>query len=87
MSEYTPGPWNNIIHGDRDSRVGAKTLIAIVYSQAFKDRKNQEANARLISQAPDMLELLKQLDSRGGLGLDVHARLRSQIDRAEEKGD
>ena|ERR1035438_9712294 len=59
---HTPGPWDRIMHEEKCSRVGAKTLIAIVYSEAFRDRENQEANARLIAAAPDMLEVLKRLD-------------------------
>lgn len=56
MSKYTPGPWNLVQHNEKDSRVGRKTLLAIVYSEAFRDRENQEANARLIATAPDLLE-------------------------------
>jgi hypothetical protein len=58
--KHTPGPWDKIVHGRSDSRVGAKTLIAIVYSQAYGDRENQEANARLIAAAPELLAELKE---------------------------
>ena len=58
---YTPGPWDLIQHGEKDSRVGRRTLLAIVYSEAYQDRKNQEANARLIAAAPDLLEACKAM--------------------------
>jgi len=61
-NSHTPGPWDKIVHDDKCSRVGAKTLIAVVYSEAFKDRENQEANARLIAAAPDLLEALKKFE-------------------------
>lgn len=63
MSEtrFTPGPWPLVVHGDRDSRVGAKTLIATVHSEAFRDRANQEANAHLISAAPDLYAALEDM--------------------------
>ncbi len=57
--KYTPGPWDKIKHGEHESKVGATTLIAVVYSTAFKDQENQRANANLIAAAPDLLETLK----------------------------
>ena len=57
-NKWTPGPWDKLVHGERESRVGANTLLAIVYSTFFRDRENQEANARLIASAPDLYEAL-----------------------------
>jgi len=39
----------------------------------------REEDARLICAAPMMLETLKWLDQVGGLGLDVHERIRAAI--------
>ena len=56
---HTPGPWDKIIHEERCSSVGAKTLIAVVYSQNYKDIANQRANTYLIAAAPELLEACK----------------------------
>lgn len=60
MSEqrWTPGPWNQIRHEDACSRVGANTLLAVVYSTVFRDTENQAANAHLIAAAPDLYAAL-----------------------------
>jgi hypothetical protein len=60
-NKWTPGPWDKIVHGERESRVGANTLLAIVYSTDFRDRENQEANARLIASAPDLYNALEKI--------------------------
>lgn len=64
-TKHTPAPWSveGRITGkgfDR-SAIVAKTLIAEVYSEAFKDIENEKANAHLIAAAPDMYEALKAL--------------------------
>lgn len=41
------------------------------------------ANERLIAAAPDLLALLHWLNRKGGLGLDVHARIDAAIAKAE----
>lgn len=51
--KHTPGPWT-AHHGERDSRIAASTLIAIVYSTAFRDVENQRANANLVAASPDL---------------------------------
>jgi hypothetical protein len=62
-TKHTPGPWTN--HGRiaqtglPHSAVAAKTLIARVYSEAFGDEAQEEANARLIAAAPELLEQLR----------------------------
>jgi DNA-directed RNA polymerase subunit RPC12/RpoP len=86
MSKHTPGPWDKVVHGERDSRVGASTLIAIVYSTAFRDRENQEANAHLIAAAPDLLEALKSIrctDCRDGVLLSDSFLF--DLDREDER--
>lgn len=60
--KWTPGPWGNVIHGERESRVGANTLLAIVYSTAFRDQENQMANAHLIAAAPDLYAALEAVE-------------------------
>jgi hypothetical protein len=40
--------------------VAANTLLAKVYSEAFGDHEQSEANARLIAAAPDLLEALRE---------------------------
>ena len=63
MNKHAPGPWTN--HGRipqpglPHSTVAAKTLIARVYSEAFGDIEQEEANARLMSAAPELLEALQ----------------------------
>ncbi len=61
-AKHTPGPWNvpqPIITnaGLPFSPVCANTLIAKVYSTAFGDHAQSEANARLIAAAPELLEI------------------------------
>jgi hypothetical protein len=59
MSKHTPGPWDQIVKMDGFTAVGANTLIARVFSTAFKDLENEKANARLIAAAPDMYRALE----------------------------
>lgn len=60
MSGHTPGPWSLIKKMDGFTAVGAQSLIARVYSQAFRDLENEKANANLIAAAPDLLEALRK---------------------------
>lgn len=61
--KHTPGPWKNLGRitqtGLPNSAVGAKTLIAKVYSEAFGDSEQETANANLIAAAPDLLDQLR----------------------------
>ncbi len=59
MSKYTPGPW--LV--DYDCSVINDEGILIVNPPAwgFEDTVASEANAHLISAAPEMLEALKQI--------------------------
>lgn len=60
---FTPGPWKahtiKTDYGLPYTPVSAKTLLARVYSEAFGDHEESEANARLIAAAPDLLEALE----------------------------
>ena len=86
--EYTPGPWEvvyndacTIIHptGDRTYR-----YVATTDSQAdrstpiqLEDKQENEANARLISAAPDLLEaclsIVALMDGQGRNNLPIAA--------------
>lgn len=64
--QHTPGPWNSIAYGKTTKGeiiiAGGKefsNLLAEVYKQ--KNEDSQEANARLIAAAPELLEALKSL--------------------------
>ena len=52
---------------------GAKD-VALVQTKNLADK---------FAAAPDLLEALKTLDARGGLGLDVHEWIRGLINKAE----
>lgn len=61
---HTPGPWSvlgRVTAGLAYSAVGGKTLLARVYSEAYRDVAEEEANARLIAAAPDLLTALAAL--------------------------
>lgn len=59
MPNFTPGPWDKMVKLEGFTAIGANTLIARVYSTAFKDLENERANANLIAAAPDMHKALK----------------------------
>lgn len=71
---FTPGPWKAWpIQMDCSlpyTPVSAKTLLARVYSEAFGDHEESEANARLISAAPDLLEALQRIVDTCGVRID-----------------
>lgn len=66
MSKHTPGPWitDDVHKGDMmrfvmsDLRPFPHTIAKLELAQ---DRETQEANARLIAAAPELLEALKSL--------------------------
>lgn len=64
-TKYTPGPWQahpmEMNYGLPYTPVAANTLLAKVYSEAFGDHEQSEANARLIAAAPELLEELNQM--------------------------
>jgi len=75
MSKHTPGPWESVetkpIAGVTVARgwfvspvKGRRSPvldIAQVHLTASQDREEQEANARLIAAAPDLLESLQEM--------------------------
>ena len=65
MAGHTPGPWSVAYHDGNDQAVvsGQHTEIATCWHHCVVELETQmQANARLISAAPDMLEAL---DYRG----------------------
>lgn len=74
--KHTPGPWQlAFIKGDIDICIGVQTIPENGYSQMIvntilpntdkeylKEREELEANAKLISAAPDLLEVCILLD-------------------------
>jgi hypothetical protein len=57
MTDYTPGPWHYATKGP--GLLGAFAGDDLIVGVASSD--NQEANARLIAAAPDMLALLENV--------------------------
>ena len=63
MSEHTPGPWRaNFAIGGAAYVFGGDRNFALVFNE-WQDKANQEANARLIAAAPELLEALIELRS------------------------
>ena len=71
MSKHTPGPW--VVVGSRTKYVEARLVVSLMQEVAacgptLADEgygQQQEANARLIAAAPDLLEALKELADCG----------------------
>jgi len=62
MAGHTPGPWSVAYHDGNDQAVvsGQHTEIATCWHHCVVELETQmQANARLISAAPDMLEALE----------------------------
>ena len=86
---YTKGPWRweDIKQWGKSSTYYCRNLVgpdgSPVLSGEDYSIEMQIENARIIAAAPDLLEALKTLDARGGLGLDVHEWIRGLINKAE----
>lgn len=92
MTKHTPGPWSvdpTRFGYKKPSINGARIVassglqIGSVTSTADKPIYQKEADACLFAAAPDLLATLRWLHNKGGLGLDVHDRLRLVLARAE----
>jgi hypothetical protein len=60
VSKHTPGPWASVHDADGDYLIMSPEsgrFIAVTYTDAEQD----EANARLIAAAPEMLEALERI--------------------------
>jgi hypothetical protein len=93
MSKHTPKPWSldgltvYALHDPNGEGMRNRFTAHVSPSNygPYKIRAEElEANARLIAAAPEMFELLNWLNSRGGLGLDVHGYIDKVIRKAEE---
>ena len=70
MTEHTPGPWHVRMQrvDPRPYIYAGDVLLAKTYRTTLHNRLTQEigeANAALIAAAPDMLEVLEQLEWAG----------------------
>lgn len=57
-TQHTPGPW---FHGDTGQIWSNEHRIGVAYLTDYAKRLPQEANAKLIAAAPEMLDALKAL--------------------------
>lgn len=88
MAGHTPGPWTVADQGPSDLYILAtapRALIGRVDTDDRADRREAEADARLIAAAPELLALVHQLieweretdDPRSDIGGDVEAAARA----------
>lgn len=89
---YTPGPWEisklgNGLHILGDRRPGSAQVIATVGGSS---QINLEANARLITAAPELLELLKGINAAlqtnytvGSINYEFGDKLNALLKRVE----
>lgn len=81
MSKHTSGPWDAVDQGHVWKNL---QLIAVAHPG-----RDAEANARLIAAAPDLLEVLKELEECAGywseydVPLGIVDRIRAAIAKAE----
>ena len=77
MSKHTPGPWTHEGHGDiTGTENGRKYDVACVYLRLPAGR--QEANAKLMAAAPDLLNALIEIVSAD----DAHELTQKHIESA-----
>lgn len=77
MSEakFTKGPWKRNYHANGCQYVSAQNGMNGCYSVASTHGPDDLANAHLIAAAPDMYEILIQLQIGGGLGIARHRQI------------
>ena len=86
MSKHTPGPWhvadadglNYNIRGEPSTGYNGKHLARVF---------NNEANAHLIAAAPDMLVMLKVIQSDLRITVPSEAKLRDEIQKVINKAE
>ena len=69
MSAYTPGPWQYLRSPSGPIRVGPSHNCTVAVAP-FPPTGDQEANARLIAAAPDLVEALDEMLRE--FGVDGH---------------
>ena len=100
MSEYTPGPWeiqrDSGLHIYITQPQDKENRTAGYYAEVRRftsDQKQVEANARLISAAPELLEALKgavrcmETDINIGRGVDLYYYEKAKDAIAKAKGE
>lgn len=95
MAAHTPGPWvtdNSVLRGSVNRLEEPRRHIALVsdWEKVSGDRLENEANARLIAAAPDLLEALKTLvrhAEKCGRSAGVYDTARAAIAKATGGAD
>lgn len=83
MSKHTPGPWK--VSGWRVCAFperGIKVICDTANNNATRNDENA-SNARLIAAAPEMYDLLKEIDGHGTLRGDMPKRLAELLKKVE----
>ena len=85
MSNHTPGPWKaNFAISGEVYIFGGDRNFARVFDE-WRDEANQEANARLIAAAPDLLEALEAIMRYPKISEYVGSELANKADAALAK--
>ena len=74
----------NGLHSDDDRNIYYSNKGSFYNGNNWEMNLEHQANALLISKAPEMLEMLQYLNRRGGLGLDIHNKIEQLIKQATE---
>lgn len=74
----------NGLHSDDDRNIYYSNKGSFYNGNNWEMNLEHQANALLISKAPEMLEMLEYLNRRGGLGLDIHNKIEQLIKQATE---
>lgn len=87
MTEHSPTPWiaitndsgktQNEIYEVRDANA------EIVCYVPFPSKEIAKRVVKAVNSYPDLIGMLKLIDMRGGLGIDIHERIREVIAKAE----
>ena len=91
MSKHTLGPWRVVpLAGVYNGRLSVqnsagRTIVDVLLEP--EDEQEDEANARLIAAAPDMLAALKEGDSELLGGFSPNTRIRTVLRRAIAKAE
>lgn len=82
MSKHTPGPWHLVLsnnatpfvmheHGDDWTDIQDSASIICIMPAEITRSYNSFANARLIAAAPELLQVLKDIEAMLNAGLDA----------------
>lgn len=84
MTAWTAGPW--VMNESWDGWIvqGRSTgLYSVARVVNVNEYPENEANAKLIVAAPDMAELLQDMEDAGGFGETWHERIRAALSRVK----